>query len=61
MRKRKKNKNADETLNIIKKILNYNKDAQKIFQLASKVDKQKSELKFKKIIAERTKLRKKDC
>ena len=56
-----KDKNADEKLNIIKKILDYNKDAQKIFQLASKVDKQKSELKFKKSIAERTKLRKKDC
>ena len=38
----KKNKNANETLNIIKKILDYNKDAQKYFQLASKVDKGKS-------------------
>ena len=35
-------KNADETLNIIQKILDYNKDAQKHFQLASKVDKEKS-------------------
>ena len=34
--------NADETLNIIQKILDYNKDAQKHFQLASKVDKEKS-------------------
>ena len=32
-------KNADETLEIIKKILDYNKDVQKKFQLASKVDK----------------------
>ena len=47
--------NADETLNIIEKIIDYNKDAQKIFQLASKFDKEKSELKFKKSIAERKK------
>ena len=33
--------NADETLNIIEKILDFNKDAQKNFQLASKVDKKK--------------------
>ena len=32
-----------------------------MFQLASKVDKQKLERKFKKSIAEETKLRKKDC
>ena len=38
-RNRKKNKNADETLEIIEKILDYNKNAQKYFQLASKVDK----------------------
>ena len=48
--------NADETLNIIEKIIDYNKDAQKIFQLASKFDKEKSELKFKKSIAERKKM-----
>ena len=36
-RKRKNNKNADDTLNIIKKILDYNKDVQKKIQLASKV------------------------
>ena len=35
----KKKKNADETLEIIEKILDYNKNAQKYFQLASKVDK----------------------
>ena len=54
---RKKNKNADETLNIIKKILNYNKDAQKNFLLASKVDKGKWEPKLEESIAESVKLR----
>ena len=54
---KKKDKNADETLNIIKKILNYNKDIQKISQLASKVDKGKSEPKTEESIAERSKLR----
>ena len=52
---RKKNKNADETLEIIKKILDENKDAQKKIQLAPKVDKGKSELKLKKNIAEKWK------
>ena len=32
-------KNVDETLEIIKKILDYNKEVQKIFYGASKVDK----------------------
>ena len=54
---KKKDKNADETLNIIKKILNYNKDIQKISQLASKVDKGKSEPKTEESIAERVKLK----
>ena len=49
----KKKKNADETLEIIKKILDENKDAQKKIQLAPKVDKGKSELKLKKNIAEK--------
>ena len=35
-------KNADETLKIIEEILDYNKNAQKIFSLAPKVDKEKS-------------------
>ena len=35
-------KNADQKLNIIQKILDYNKDAQKNFQFTSKVDKGKS-------------------
>ena len=43
----KKKKNVDETLEIIEKIIDYNKNAQKIFQLASKVDKGKSEPKQK--------------
>ena len=50
-------KNADETLEIINKILYYNKNAQKNFHLVSKIDKGKSELKFKKSIAERVKSR----
>ena len=37
--KERKYKNTDETLNIIKKTLDYNKDVQKNFPLASKVDK----------------------
>ena len=57
MKKKKKDKNADETLNIFKKILDYNKDAQKFFKLASKIDKRKSKSKLEKRIAERVKLR----
>ena len=53
---RTEKKNADETLEIIKEILDY-KDAQKNFQLASKVDKGKSESKLEKNIAERVKLK----
>ena len=49
-------KNADETLKIIQKILDYNKDAQKNFQLAWKTDKGKSEP--EESIEERTILRK---
>ena len=50
-------KNADETLKIIKEILDYDKNVQKIFQLASKVDKGKSEPKTKESIAEGVKLK----
>ena len=53
---KQKKKNADETLKIIKKILDYNKNAQKNFLLASKVDKGKSEPKGS--ISERIILRK---
>ena len=52
----KKYKNVDETLEIIKEILVYNKIAQKNFQLASKFDKGKSGLKPEESIAERVKL-----
>ena len=55
--KEKKEKNADETLKIIKKILDYNKDAQNYFHRASNVDKGKSEPKTEKSIAERVKLK----
>ena len=54
----KKNKNADETLEIIEKILDYNKNIQKNFQSASKVDK-KSEPKREESITERVKLKNK--
>ena len=57
--KEKKDKNADETLEIIKEILNYKKSAQKRFQSASKVNKKKTELKLKKSIPERVKSRRK--
>ena len=52
----KKYKNVDETLEIIKEILDYNKIAQKNFQLVSKFDKGKSGLKPAESIAERVKL-----
>ena len=54
--KRIKNKNADETVEIIKKILDYNKNASKYFQLASKVNKRKSKPKTEESIADRVKL-----
>ena len=57
MKKKKKDENADETLKIIKKILDYNKNTQRFFHHASKVDKGKSKPKFEKSIAERTKVR----
>ena len=51
-------KNADETLQIIKKILNYSKNVQNIFQFASKFDKGKSGPKPGESIADRVKLKK---
>ena len=51
------NKSAGETLEIIKEILDYNKNVQKNFELASKVDKGKSEPKPEESIADRIKLR----
>ena len=55
--KQKKINNADETLKIIKKVLDYNKNAQKNFPLASKIDKGNSEPKTEECIEDRTKLR----
>ena len=56
-RKIKQKKNADEILEIIKEILDCNKNAQKIFQSASKVDKGKSEPKHEKSTAGKVKLK----
>ena len=53
----KQKKNADETLKIIKKILDYNKNAQKNFLLLSKVDKRKLEPKPEESNAERVELK----
>ena len=55
--KEKKHKNVDETLKIIEEILNYNKNAQNFFSVASKVDKEKSEPKPKESIAKKVHLR----
>ena len=43
----------DKTLKIIKEILDYNERFQKIFALASKIDKRESKPKFKESIAKR--------
>ena len=55
--KEKKDKNTDETLEIIKKILDYNKEAQTFFHRASKVDKKKSGRKTDESITKRVKLK----
>ena len=52
-----KEKNVDDTLKIIRKILDQNKKDQNLFHRASKVDKRKPKSKIKESIAERTKLR----
>ena len=54
---RKKKNNADETLKIIEEILDYNKNAQKNFPFASKVDKGKSEPKSEESVGKRVHLR----
>ena len=54
---KKKNKNADETLKIIEEILDFNKNAQKFFSVASRVYKVKSEPKPEESIAKRVVLR----
>ena len=56
-KKEKKDKNVNETLEIIEKVLDYNKYAQKFFHHVSKVDKGKSEPKTEESIAERVKLK----
>ena len=56
-KKEKKDKNVNETLEIIEKVLDNNKYAQKFFHHASKVDKGKSEPKTEESIAERVKLK----
>ena len=43
-------KNANETLEIIKKVLDYNKNAPKYFQLASNVDKKNQNQMLKKVL-----------
>ena len=58
MNDKEKKKNAKETLEIIDKIIDYNKDAQNFFHRASKVDKKKKKKsKIEESIAERTKLK----
>ena len=48
--KEKKDKNADETLEIIEKTLDYNKDAQNYFHRTSKVDKKNQNQGLKKVL-----------
>ena len=55
--KRKKEKNAHETLEIIRKILDYNKNVQNLFHHASKVDLGKLKPNIEESIAERVKLK----
>ena len=55
--KEKEEKNVDEALEIVNKILDYNKEAQNFFHRASKVDKRKSKPKIEKSIAERVRLK----
>ena len=53
----KRKKNVEETLKIMEKILDYNKNAQIFFHCASKIDKGKSEPEIEESIAERVKLK----
>ena len=48
--KEKKDKIVDETLEIIKKVIDYNKDAQNLFHCASKVDKKNQNQRLKKVL-----------
>ena len=55
--KENKNKNVKETLEIITKILDYNKNTPNFFHCSSKVDKRKSKPKIEESIEERVKLK----
>ena len=57
MNDKEKNINANETLEIINKIIDYNNNAQNIFHCASKVDKKNQNQRLKKSIKERVKFR----
>ena len=48
--KEKKYKNAKETLEIINKVIDYNKDAQNFFHRASNVDKKNQNQRLKKVL-----------
>ena len=48
--KEKKYKNAKETLGIINKVIDYNKDAQNFFYRASKVDKKNQNQRLEKVL-----------
>ena len=48
--KKKKNKNVKETLEIIRKNLDYNKNAQNFFHRASKVGKKNQNQNLKKVL-----------
>ena len=48
--KEKEKKNAHETLKILEKVLNYNKNIQKFFQSASNADKKNQNQKLKKVL-----------
>ena len=50
MSETEKKKYADETLEIIEKILDYSKNAQNIFQLGSKVEKKNQNRRLKKVL-----------
>ena len=50
MNDKEKNINANETLEIINKIIDYNNNAQNIFHCASKVDKKNQNQSLKKVL-----------
>ena len=50
MKKKKKYKNVKERLEIINKIIDYNKDAQNFFHRATKVDKKNRNERLKNVL-----------